>query len=94
VKRLVPVPPDSVDHLKRSKETGIGYQAVSVELKDGRCFDQAVASEGYIIQVRGFRDIPFSPDEVAAVSVNHRTWNFRQYSDARQRRDKNKAATA
>ena len=48
MKRLVPIPSGCVDHLDRVKETGIGYQVVSVELKDGRFFDQVVASEGCI----------------------------------------------
>jgi hypothetical protein len=55
----------------------LGYQVVSVNLKDGRRFDQVVASEGCGIQVRGYSDVPFKQDEVAAVQVNHRRWNFR-----------------
>jgi len=88
---LVPIPPESVNHLRREKETGIGYQVVSVKLKDGRCFDQVVASEGCIIQVRGHEVVPFAPDEVASVSVNHKRWNFRDVSHARS---KSKAASA
>jgi hypothetical protein len=37
-----------------------------------------VTSEGCVIQVRGHRDVPFSPEEVAAVDVNHKRWNFRE----------------
>ena len=91
MKCLVPVPSGCVDHLKRAKETGIGYQVVSVELKDGRVFDQVVVSEGCIIEVRGYAEIPFGPDDVASVSVNHKRWNFRDGSDAR---GKSRAATA
>jgi hypothetical protein len=36
-----------------------------------------------IIAVRGYTDIPFAPHEVAAVSINHKRWNFRDGSDAR-----------
>jgi len=93
MKRLTPVPPDSVAELKRNAETGIGYQVVSVTLKDGRCFDQAIASEGCIIQVRGYEDVPFAPSEVAQVRVNHQHWNFRAWSDARQQ-SRAAAATA
>ena len=88
---LVPIPAESVNHLKREKETGIGYQIVSVTLKDGRSFDQVVASEGCIIQVRGYAAVPFAPDEVASVRVNHKRWNFR---DASHARNKSKAASA
>jgi hypothetical protein len=91
MKRLVPIPSGCVDLLKRTAETGMGYQVVSVELKDGRFFDQVVASEGCIIEVRGYHEIPFAPDDVASIMVNHKRWNFRDGSDARA---KSRAATA
>lgn len=91
MKRLVPIPSGCVEHLKGATETGIGYQVVSVELKDGRFFDQVVASEGCIIEVRGYKEIPFVPDEVSSVIVNHKHWNFRDGSDVRS---KIRAATA
>jgi hypothetical protein len=91
MKCLVPIPNGFLDHLKRSGETGIGYQVVSVALKDGRCFDQVATSEGYIIEVRGYREIPFATNDVASVAVNHKRWNFRDGSDAR---NKSRAATA
>ena len=80
---LYPIPQACLDDLKRCGETGFGYQIVSVDLKDGRCFDQVVASEGCIIEVRGFEKIPFAPEEVASVIVNHKHWNFREGSEAR-----------
>lgn len=83
MKCLFPIPQASLDHLKRSTETGIGYRVASVELKDGRCFDQVVVSECCIIEVRGFDEISFAPDEVSVFSVNHKRWNFRDGSDAR-----------
>jgi len=85
MKRLVPLPSQLVDYLKRAKETGIGYHVVSVELKDGRTFDQVATSEGCIIEVRGFKEIPFTPEEVTSVTVNHKHWNFREASDSRQK---------
>jgi hypothetical protein len=90
MKRLVPIPSRFVDHLKRAEETGIGYQVVLVELIDGRSFDQVATSEGCIIEVRGYKEIPFASDDVALVSVNHKRWNFRDGSDARS---KSRAAT-
>jgi hypothetical protein len=93
MKHLTPIPPSSVVELKRETETGMGYQVVSVTLKDGRHFDQAVASEGCIIQVRGYEDVPFAPDEVLTVTVNHKRWNFREWSDVGNRR-KSRAASA
>ena len=85
MKRLVPIPSGLVDHLKHAGETGIGYQVVSVELRDGRSYDQVVTSEGCI------KEIPFAADEVASVNVNHKRWNFRGGSEVRA---KARAATA
>ena len=92
MKRLIPIPPETATSLKREEETGLGYQIVSVVLKDGTRFEQAVASEG-CIAVRGFTEVPFEISEVATVTVNHRRWNFRKWSDARQPK-KSKAASA
>lgn len=80
-----PIPKECLGLLKQATETGIGYQIVSVELKDGRSFDQVVVSEGCIIEIRGFREIPFSVDEIASISVNHNRWNFRDGSDSRRK---------
>jgi hypothetical protein len=88
---LVQIPAGLVDPLKRDRETGIGYQVVSVELKDGRLFDQVSTSEGCIIEVRGHKEIPFVADDIALVRVTHKRWNFRDGSDARA---KSRVATA
>jgi len=85
MKCLVPIPRELVDNLKQAGETGIGYQVISVELRDGRRFDQVLASEGCIIEVRGHREIPFGPNDLASVRVNHKRWNFRGWSDARMK---------
>ena len=83
MKRLSPVPSDFAEQLRRAGETGIGYQVVAVELKDGRKFEQVATSEGFFIAVRGHQEIPFSSDEVASLQVNHKRWNFRGGSDSR-----------
>jgi hypothetical protein len=93
MKCLVPIPPESATSLKREKETEPGYQIVSVVLKDGTRFEQVVASEGCIIAVRGFTEVPFASSEVATVQVNHKRWNFTRWSDARKPK-KSKAASA
>ncbi len=77
MKRLVPIPREQADRLRGHGNTGPGYQVVSVTLKNGKHFDQVVTSEGCVIQVRGHKDVPFAPDEVASVNVNHQPWNFR-----------------
>jgi hypothetical protein len=91
MKCIFPIPAGCLDHLRQARETGIGYKVVSVKLKDGRRFEQVVVSECCIIEVRGYEEIPFAPDDVAFVSVNHKRWNFRDGSDARV---KGRAATA
>ena len=77
MKRLVPMPREWAEYLRRQRETGPGYQVVSVQLRDGKRFDQVVASEGCVIHVRGHRDVPFAPDDVASVNLTHAEWNFR-----------------
>jgi hypothetical protein len=78
MKCLVSIPGEYADRLKGQGETGMGYQVVSVTLKNGKHFDQVLTSEGCVIQVRGHRDVPFASDDVASVDVNHKRWNFRQ----------------
>jgi hypothetical protein len=92
MKCVVSLPPESLKGLKSQKQTGPGYQVVEVRLKDGRWFDQVVASEGCIIAVRGHHELPFQTEDVSSVSVNHKHWNFKKWSDAR--RPKAKAASA
>ena len=82
---LHPIPEGCQALLRQDAETGIGYQIVSVELNNGRRFGQVVVSEGCIIEVRGYREIPFSVAEIASISVNHNRWNFRDGSDSRSK---------
>ena len=82
---LFPVPQQCLAHLKQAGETGVGYQIVSVALKDGKCFDQVVVSEGCIIEVRGYDQIPFGVHDIMSVCVNHERWNFRDASDSRRK---------
>jgi hypothetical protein len=93
MKCLVPIPHEAATSLKREKETGLGYQIISVVLKDGTRFEQVVASEGCVIAVRGFTEVPFKISDVATVKVNHRRWNFRKWSDARNPKKSMAAST-
>jgi hypothetical protein len=78
MKRLVPIPQDSVERLRKDKKKEWGYQFVSVTLKDGEHFEPAVASKVYISEVKGHMDIPFTADDVESVAVTHKHWNFRR----------------
>ena len=89
VECLLPISPEHAKSLKQQVETGPGYHVVSVELKDGRFFEQVVVSEGCIIAVRGYTEIPFDAHQIADMRVNHKHWNFRD-----PRRLKARAASA
>jgi hypothetical protein len=78
MKHLTQISPETARDLKNAAQTGPDYQIISVELTDGTTFDPAVVSEGHVIQVRGFREIPFAPEDVASVKLSHRRWNFRR----------------
>ena len=78
MKKLVPIPPELLSRLKKDNVKGFGYQFVSITLKDGRVFLQAVASEGCVIQVKGFHEIPFAETDIESVDADGEPWNFRQ----------------
>jgi hypothetical protein len=78
MKKLVPIPQESLERLKKVQSSEFGYRFVSVTLKDGRNFTQAVESEGCIIQVKGQRTIPFTQFDIESVEVSDRPWNFRR----------------
>jgi len=58
-------------------ETGMGYQIVSIFLKDGRRFEQAVIVGGAVSQIRGLPGIPFTDDEIEDIIVTHDKWDFK-----------------
>jgi hypothetical protein len=57
-------------------ETGMGYQIVSIILKDGRKFDQVAVVEGHITEIRGRKDVPFAEDEIDHIILTHDKWDF------------------
>ena len=78
MRTLVPIPTESLKRLKQDDLKDFGYQFVSVKLKDGRAFPQAVASEGCVIQVKGFREIPFVETDIESVEAGGEPSNFRR----------------
>jgi hypothetical protein len=54
----------------------MGYQVVTVVLKDGHRFDQVAVVDGRITEIRGRTDIPFTDDQIAQVLVTHEKWHF------------------
>jgi hypothetical protein len=57
-------------------ETGMGYTVVSVQLHDGRQFDQVVINSGFITKVRGYERVPFQEDEISSMTVTNEKWNW------------------
>jgi hypothetical protein len=53
------------------RETGMGYQVVTIRLKEGRRFDGVAVTGGIIASIDGHDDIPFSDSDIAAITVNH-----------------------
>ena len=64
------------EELINKPETGMGYQIVSIILKDGRKFDQSVVTEGQITEIHGYNDIPFMEEEISKIILTHEKWNF------------------
>ena len=62
--------------LASKPETGMGYQVVSVILKNGEKFDQVAVVEGRITEIRGRKDIPFTQDQIAQIILTHDKWDF------------------
>lgn len=52
-------------------ETGMGYQIVTVFLRDGRHFDQVLIDGNVITKIRGLAQIPFAEEEITDIVVTH-----------------------
>ena len=62
--------------LRSQPETGMGYQVVSIVLRNGKRIDQVLVESGVITRVRGQDSIPFREDEIADLIVTHDRWDF------------------
>jgi len=54
----------------------MGFVVVSVTLKDGRKFNQAVIDSGILSRIRGLPNIPFAENEVADIAPTHDKWDW------------------
>ena len=59
------------DVLARERESGMGYQVVTIRLKDGRQFAGVTVVGGIINRVVGAEVIPFAEDDVEHIVVTH-----------------------
>jgi hypothetical protein len=57
-------------------ETGMGYQVVSVILKNGRRFDRALVVGGYITKIKDIEGVPFTDEQIDTIVVTHDKWDF------------------
>ena len=73
---MIKLSPDWAKGLLDQPETGMGYQIVSVMLRNGDKYDQVVVNSGYITRVRHFSVIPFVESEIAEITVTHDKWDF------------------
>jgi hypothetical protein len=64
------------DRLKRLPETGMTYTVVTVVLKDGRTFPQAIVCGGSIGPIRGVTGIPFTEDDISELVPTHDKWKW------------------
>jgi hypothetical protein len=62
------------------RETGMGYTVVSLVLRDGRRFDQAIIDSGWLSRVRGLADIPFTEEDITDITPNHEKWDWSETS--------------
>lgn len=62
--------------VKALRETGMGYTVVSLVLRDGRRFDQAIIDSGWLSTVRGLPDIPFIEEDIADIFSSHEKWDW------------------
>ena len=49
----------------------MGYQVVTVRLADGRTFEGVTIVEGFITDVPGYAQIPFSEADIADLVISH-----------------------
>jgi len=54
------------------------YTVVSVSLKNGPNFDQAIIASCCLSRVRGLRDVPFTEEDIIAITANHEKWAWNE----------------
>lgn len=67
-----------LQYLATMPETGMGYQVVDIELRDGRVFKQAIIDSGFLTRIRDVAPIPFTESDIADVRVTHEKWDWKQ----------------
>ncbi|MGD0546445.1 MAG: hypothetical protein ABR991_01290 [Terracidiphilus sp.] len=58
-------------NLVSQPETGMGYQIVTVYLKDGRHFEKVTIVGGTLASVHGHSKVPFEEPDIEKIVVTH-----------------------
>lgn len=72
------------DYLQGKPESGMGYQIVTVTLRDGLKFEVAITDSHIIGPVRGYTGVPFAPEEIVDIEVIP-DWRVRKHGVAFER---------
>ena len=73
---MIELSKELINQLINKPETGMGYQIVSIVLRDGTKYNQVVVDSGNITHIKGFEDIPFSEEDIQEIIVTHDKWDF------------------
>ncbi|MFN0010945.1 MAG: hypothetical protein ACKVS8_04790 [Phycisphaerales bacterium] len=71
---MVAIPERFAPALVGAREVCMGSQIATVVLRDGRRFERAVVTGGFITHIHDLPLIPFVAEEVEAVLVTNDTW--------------------
>ncbi len=63
--------------LTSEPETGMDYQVVTIILKDGQKFTQAIHSGSFITRIKGLLNIPFNENNIEHIVVSHDKWDWK-----------------
>jgi hypothetical protein len=65
-------------YLIKQPETGMGYQIVDIELKDGRIIKNVAIIQSSIIgEIKdNIGPIPFNPEDIIKINITHNKWKF------------------
>lgn len=63
------LPKKWIDYLLKQPESGMGYQIVTVTLREGQKFEAAVSGGQFLGAVRGHTGVPFDPADITGIEV-------------------------
>lgn len=73
---MIPLSDRWLKKLTDQPETGMGYQVVSIILKDGQRYGRVVIDSGFVAKIKGMHEIPFKEEDIHQIFVTHDKWDF------------------